>query len=140
MMSNSSPSNRSVPIVEASDRSALIDLAYKALVKDFDVATELVYRLEKSIVVPDGQLPRDVVRPGSTVTFDVQSVRRRTLKIVYPTDLDADGVRISVLAPMGVALLGLRPGQRSQWFARNGQANELTVVHVINEQDAEFAH
>ncbi|WP_080868004.1 nucleoside diphosphate kinase regulator [Agrobacterium tumefaciens] len=136
MMSNSLQPSQAVPVVEASDYSALVDVAYEALVKDFDVATELIDRLERSIVVPNGQLGRDVVRLGSTVTYDVEGACRRTITLVYPAKLDAEGARISVLAPIGVALLGLRPGQRGQWFARDGQANELTVIHVINEHNA----
>ncbi|WP_438751102.1 GreA/GreB family elongation factor [Pararhizobium sp. O133] len=133
MMSDSFPLKQTPPVIEVSDYATLNDLAYEALIKGFDVATELIDRLDKSIVVPDGQSTRDVVRLGSTVTYDVEGAPRRIMTLVHPDELDADKGRISALAPIGVALLGLRPGQRGQWFSRDGQSNELTVVYVVDE-------
>ncbi len=133
-MSQTHPSPKyQMSVVGASDYSSLIDLAYAALSKDYDVAAELVGKLEKSLVVPDGQAPHDAVRIGSTVTFEVEGGSRRTIKLVYPDKIDVILARISVLTPIGVALLGLREGQCSQWFSRDGQAHHLTVVCVVQE-------
>ncbi|WP_105383507.1 GreA/GreB family elongation factor [Neorhizobium alkalisoli] len=138
MSNNISSSQHQISVIGASDYSSLIDLAYAALTKDFDVAAELVDKLEKSIVVPDGQSPHDAARIGSTVTFDAEGASRRAITLVYPDEIDVEAARISVLTPIGVALLGLRQGQCSQWFSRDGQRNELIVVRVVDRQFADL--
>ena len=138
-MSNCVPSSRQqTSVLGASVYSSLMYLAHAALAKDFDVAAELIDKLETSIVVPDGQSPHDTIRIGSTVTFDVEGASRRTITLVYPDEVDAETARISVLTPIGVALLGLRQGQRGQWLSRDGQPNDLTVVGVAEKQFADL--
>ncbi|WKL24731.1 hypothetical protein Q1M64_06965 (plasmid) [Sinorhizobium meliloti] len=46
---------------------------------------------------------------------------------------------MSVLTPVGVALLGLRPGQAVEWFSRDGQRNHLMVVRVEDDVKDELA-
>ncbi|MCJ9691406.1 GreA/GreB family elongation factor [Rhizobium sp. PRIMUS64] len=140
-MSNSiSSSMHQVSILGATDYLSLIRLADAASAKDRHASAELVDKLEKSVVVPDGQSPDDTVGIGSTVTFDVKGASRRTITLVDPDDLDAEASRISVLAPIGVALLGLRQGQSSQWLSQDGQLNDLTVVHVAERPITGFPH
>lgn len=136
MSYSTSFSKHHISVIGASDYSTLIDLAYAALTKDFDVAVELVDKLEKSIVVPDEQSPHDAAGIGSTVTFDIEGASRRAITLVYPDEIDVEAARISILTPIGVALLGLRQGQCSQWYSRDGQRNDLTVVRVTDRQPA----
>ncbi|MGO6789479.1 GreA/GreB family elongation factor [Rhizobium leguminosarum] len=140
-MSNSiSSSMHQVSILGATDYSSLVRLAKTASAKDRHASAELVDKLEKIVVVPDGQSPDGTVAIGSTVTFDVKGASRRTITLVDPDDLDAEASRISVLAPIGVALLGLRQGQSSQWVSQDGQFNDLTVVHVAERPITGFSH
>ncbi|MBY5529396.1 transcription elongation factor GreAB [Rhizobium leguminosarum] len=140
-MSNSiSSSMHHVSILGATDYSSLVRLAKTASAKDRHASAELVDKLEKIVVVPDGQSPDGTVGIGSTVTFDVKGASRRTITLVDPDDLDAEASRISVLAPIGVALLGLRQGQSSQWVSQDGQFNDLTVVHVAERPITGFSH
>ncbi|MGO7015657.1 GreA/GreB family elongation factor [Rhizobium leguminosarum] len=140
-MSNSiSSSMHHVSILGATDYSSLVRLAKTASAKDRHASAELVDKLEKIVVVPDGQSPDGTVGIGSIVTFDVKGASRRTITLVDPDDLDAEASRISVLAPIGVALLGLRQGQSSQWVSQDGQFNDLTVVHVAERPITGFSH
>lgn len=140
-MSNSiSSSMHQVSILGATDYSSLVRLAKTASAKDRHASAGLVDKLEKIVVVPDGQSPDGTVGIGSTVTFDVKGASRRTITLVDPDDLDAEASRISVLAPIGVALLGLRQGQSSQWVSQDGQFNDLTVVHVAERPITGFSH
>src|SRR5690606_239679 len=70
----------------------------------------LHYELDRARVVPDGTLSPDTVRVGSTVTYR-SDTRVQTVELVYPEHADVASGRISVLSPVGAALVGLRPGQ-----------------------------
>ena len=135
-----SPSMHRVSILGATDYSSLVRLANAASATVRHASAELVDKLEKSVVVPDGQSPNATVGLGSTVTFDVKGASRRTITLVNPDDLDAEAARISVLAPIGVALLGLRQGQSGQWVAQDGRRNDLTGVHVAERPTTGFSH
>jgi regulator of nucleoside diphosphate kinase len=86
--------------------------------------------MDRAKVVQDGSVPRDVVRMGSTVTFRSDDGRELTETLVYPVDEDSDAHKISVMTPVGAALIGLAEGQSISWTARDGRRHELTVVKV----------
>jgi regulator of nucleoside diphosphate kinase len=66
---------------------------------------------------------------GSTLTYEADGQRRR-VTLVYPTEADIAAGRISVLTPIGAALLGLAEGQSIDWTARDGRVRRLTIVEV----------
>ena len=72
---------------------------------------------------------------GSIVAFDPDAGAARKVTLVYPEDADIAEGRISVLTPIGTALLGLRPGQSITWQARDGRSHELTIVSVRQPAD-----
>lgn len=87
--------------------------------------------LDRADVVPDTHLPGDVVRLQSRVTYnDLVTGHQRTVTLAYPGDQDIDKGRISVLTPIGAALLGLRPGQRIAWRSWSETARALEVLAV----------
>jgi regulator of nucleoside diphosphate kinase len=49
---------------------------------------------------------------------------------VFPGDADISTNRVSVLTPIGTALLGLSTGQSIRWKTRDGREQELTVIGV----------
>ena len=124
--------NRSVPniVVSAADYERLTDLATASLERLPEVAEELLNEMERAKIVKDGSVPDDVVRMGSTVTFRSHDGRERTETLVYPVDEDSDAHKISVMTPVGAALIGLAEGQSISWTARDGRKHELTVVTV----------
>lgn len=132
-------SKRPLSVIGATDYSTLVEIAGTAISKNFDVAAELVEKLQHACVLADGQVSPDTVQIGSEVTFDVEGACRRTITLVCPDEVDADAARISVLTPVGVALLGLRPGHRSAWFSRDGRSNALAVVRVGEDRMAAVA-
>ena len=125
---------RSVPqiIVSNADYERLTDLATASLERVPEVAQELLSEMDRAQVVKDGNVPADVVRMGSTVTFKSDDGQTRTLKLVYPAEESLDEHRISVMTPVGAALVGLGVGQSISWNARDGRRHELTVVNVKN--------
>jgi len=95
-----------------------------------DVAEELLSEMERAKVVDESKLPGNVVRMGSTVTFTSDDGHTRTLKLVWPVDESLDEHRISVMTPVGAALIGLGTGQSISWAARDGKHHRLTVTKV----------
>jgi len=123
---------RSVPqiVVSNADYERLTDLANASQVRLPEVAEELLAEMDRARVVDDTKVPRDVVRMGSTVTFKSDDGHVRTLKLVYPADESLDEHRISVMTPVGAALIGLAVGQSISWTARDGKHHRLTVTKV----------
>lgn len=123
---------RSVPgiVVSSADYERLTDLATASLERLPDVAQELLDEMERAKVVADDKVPADVVRMGSTVTFTSDDGQTRTLKLVWPVDESLDEHRLSVMTPVGAALIGLGTGQSISWTARDGKHHRLTVTKV----------
>jgi regulator of nucleoside diphosphate kinase len=123
---------RSVPqiIVSTADHERLTDLATASLERLPDVANELLAEMDRARVVEEPAVPANVVRMGSTVTFNSDDGHTRTLKLVYPVDESLDEHRISVMTPVGAALIGLAEGQSISWTARDGKHHRLTVTKV----------
>ena len=97
--------------------------------RDASAADRLAAELDRAVIVE--VLPPDVVTPGSSVRFEEEgtgAVRRATL--VYPNEADAGAGRISVLAPIGAALLGLTPGDRIRWPLPGGREARLRILAV----------
>ncbi|HSI01841.1 MAG TPA: nucleoside diphosphate kinase regulator [Reyranella sp.] len=117
-------------VVSTADYERLTDLANASMERLPDVAQELLDELERAQIVDPSQVPGDVVRMGSTVTFKADDGHIRTLKLVYPADESLDEHRISVMTPVGAALIGLGKGQSISWTARDGKHHRLTVTKV----------
>ena len=126
--------NRSVPniIVSNADYERLTDLATASIERQPEVAEELLSEMDRAKIVHDGSVSADVVRMGSTVTFRSDDGRELTETLVYPVDEDSDAHRISVMTPVGAALIGLAENQSISWTARDGRRHELTVEKVKN--------
>ena len=124
--------NRSVPniVVSNADYERLTDLATASLERLPEVATELLDEMDRARIVSDGSVPANVVRMGSTVTFRSDDGRQLTETLVYPVDEDSDAHKISVMTPVGAALIGLAEGQSISWTSRDGRSHRLTVEKV----------
>jgi regulator of nucleoside diphosphate kinase len=86
------------------------------------IADSLDAELHRAVIVDRRDVPPDVVTMNSEVVYeDVATGARRAVRIVYPKDADAAAGRVSVLAPIGAALLGLRVGQAIDWEVPNGR-------------------
>lgn len=97
---------------------------------DADEGDELYGELERARVIPQRKLGGDVVRMGSSLTYRADSGAERSVTLVYPADADISAGKISVLTPIGTALIGLRVGQSITWTARDGHHHVLTLLSV----------
>jgi regulator of nucleoside diphosphate kinase len=95
--------------------------------------------LSRALIVDSSQLPEDVVAMNSTVWFrelDSDEIEKYTL--VYPAEADVIHDRISVLAPIGTALLGYRTGDIVQWRVPSGKRRFQIVNVVQNANENRF--
>jgi regulator of nucleoside diphosphate kinase len=100
-----------------------------------DDADWLLHELERARTVAEEAMPRSVVRMGSTVRYRSSGGGERTIRLVYPREADISLGRISVMTPVGVALLGVREGQSISYRARDGRRHALTVLEVIDRPE-----
>jgi regulator of nucleoside diphosphate kinase len=92
--------------------------------------------LQRAVIVAQRDVSPDVVTMNSEVVYeDVATGARRTIRVVYPKDADVAAGRISVLAPVGAALLGLRVGQEITWRVVNG-IKRIRVVAIPYQPEA----
>jgi regulator of nucleoside diphosphate kinase len=97
--------------------------------RDAAAAERLGAELDRAIVVDT--LPPRVVAPGSRVRFEDERTRAvRDAVVVYPAGADASAGRISVLAPIGAALLGLAAGDTITWPLPDGREARLRILAV----------
>lgn len=96
-----------------------------------DVAGLLEEELGRAAVVPEEELPADVVAMNSKVKFqDVESGKEKEVTLVYPHEANIEENKISILAPVGSALIGLRVGQMIRWPLPNGAEKRFKVLSV----------
>ncbi len=122
-------------ILDASLHPQLLSLAQRALATMPDVAERLIEEVERAELVASDQVPQDVVGIGSQVTYrDDASGGIRTIRLVMPGDADLAALRVSVLSPIGAALIGLRVGQRMSWPLRDGVERSFSVLQVVRPE------
>jgi regulator of nucleoside diphosphate kinase len=93
--------------------------------------------LDRADVVEPGDVPPDVVTMNSRVRVaDEATGEEQELQLVFPAAADAERGAVSVLAPVGSALLGLRVGASIEWPLPDGRARRLRVVGIAYQPEA----
>jgi regulator of nucleoside diphosphate kinase len=116
-------------VLGGTDHARLTSLANAAFDSVPDTAEELLSELDRARIVADEQVPGDVVRMGSAVEFRSGKDRRR-VTLVFPPEADIAAGKVSVLTPVGAALIGLAKGDSITWTARDGTSHALTILSV----------
>ncbi|MBS7697406.1 MULTISPECIES: nucleoside diphosphate kinase regulator [unclassified Chelatococcus] len=131
-MSSTQAKKRRKPkiVVSEAEYERLVGLATAALDRIPEVAEELLAEMDRASVVADKSVPRNAVRMGSTLEYQTAEGEKRRVTLVYPGDANIADGKISIMTPIGTALIGLSPGQSITWIARDGRQHELTVVTV----------
>lgn len=123
---------RAMPSIVVSDHDhrVVTGLAMSALERLPAVAEVLLHEMYRARIVPPTKRPADVIGIGSEVDYDTDSGQSRTVRLVMPAEADISAGRISILTPVGAALIGLSPGQSFDWTGPSGHAHSLTVKAV----------
>jgi regulator of nucleoside diphosphate kinase len=119
-------------IISETEERRLTTLATTAelLRRGPDLAQMLLAELERADVVPDDRLPGHVVRMNSVVEFMVDGRASPRVELVFPRNANIGEGKISILTPIGTALLGLSPGQSIPVLGNDGRKHQLTVLTV----------
>jgi len=117
-------------IVSVVDQERLSRLATAAIDRIPEIADELLSEMERATVVDGASIPSNVVQMGSTVEFVSNDGQHRSVMLVFPADADISQGKISVLTPVGTALIGLSEGQSIMWTTRDGREQELAILSV----------
>lgn len=97
-----------------------------------DLSDDLLAELERATIIPQHSMPEQVIRMGSTLVYASEDSLSKQVTLVYPGDADITQAKISILTPIGTALIGLSEGQSIEWTARDGRRHLLTVISVSN--------
>lgn len=101
---------------------------------DFPGKDDLEEELARATIVAPDEVPPDVVTMNSTVRFRVDTAAEDfTLKLVYPQDSGKGTDSISILAPVGSALLGLTQGDEIDW-PRPGKGTVRVRIEEVTSQ------
>lgn len=130
-----SKSNRKPTIsIAKSEYERLTKLAESQAAKVPDVSEELLGELERARIVNDAKLPEGVIRMGSSLRYTSDLGEDRLVTLVYPGEADIAAGKVSIMTPIGAALIGLSCGQSISWTARDGRVHRLTVEYVAQPQ------
>lgn len=130
-MQNNTKTRRKPNIrISQTDHARLSALASTVAARNPEASDELLAELERARIVADGWVSAGTVRMGSTVTFKPDTGDRKTITLVFPGDADISEGKVSILTPIGTALIGLSAGQSIMWTARDGRRHELFVLAV----------
>lgn len=101
-----------------------------------EIAEPLEFELQRATLVDATELPANVVSMNSIVRFkDVDSNTESTLKLVYPHEASMERQQISVLAPIGSALIGMKIGDAITWSVPSGKEKRITVMEVSQPRE-----
>ena len=94
--------------------------------------------LQRATIVDSSQIPDDVVTMNSVVSFeDLETGQPSEVTLVYPSASSGTGGKVSILAPIGSALLGLSVGESIVWPVPGGRSRRLRVTAVHYQPEAE---
>lgn len=114
----------------------LLEVASEFSGRDNKHLEELAKELLRAEVVDSESIPGDVITMNSRVRLiDLDSKEERIYTLVFPSEANIDENRISILAPIGTALLGYRVGDTIKWQVPAG-ARRLKVKAILYQPES----
>ena len=109
--------------------------------QSFPGKPQLQAELARAKIVESKDVPPNVVTMNSTVAFRTGEGKEFSLKLVYPKDSDGSPEKLSILAPIGSAILGLKEGDSISWPVHGGVSVDVQIIKVTEqpERDGNFA-
>jgi regulator of nucleoside diphosphate kinase len=119
--------------IAKAERDRLVSIATAALGSERPnvAASMLLSEVSRATIVAQGSLPPQVVAVHSEVDIhDKITNTKRRLRLVYPEEATADSNAVSVLTPLGAALIGLSVGDSIDWCTATGDQRFITVLRT----------
>ena len=118
------------------DMKRLRELIIEADNKDKKYLRELEDELDKGEVVNSRNIPNNIITMNSKVRLrDINTQKEMICWLVFPDDSNADQGKISILAPVGTALLGYKVGDIVKWKVPAG-LTKLEVEDILYQPEA----
>lgn len=133
--------NEKPPITLSSRDLGRLEKLLDTLPPDHAVGAVLQEELNRADIVEPQAMPPAVVTMNATVRFVIEATGEEFCQtLVYPRDADGSAGRISILAPVGSALLGLTTGDRMRWPRPDGDSMTLRIQEIVSqpERDGEY--
>lgn len=121
--------------ISSLDADRLYDLIERLPENSYAGKNDLEAELDRANIVEPKEVPPTIVTMNSTVKFMTSTDEEFTLTLVYPKDLDASGLKISILAPVGSALLGLSQGDEIEWPKPGGGVIKVKITEVAYQPE-----
>ena len=101
------------------------------------VANALNDELDRAQMCAPEDMPHDVVSMNSQVKFrDLTTGEERVRTLVFPANMTDSATQLSVMAPVGAALLGFRTGSTIHWELPGGTSTHLEVLELLYQPEA----
>lgn len=114
----------------------LIEGAGSRSPKDREYIESLSKELDEANVVPSDRIPSDVVTMNSSLRVtDLDTGKEMLLRLVFPSEADFDRGKVSILAPIGTALIGYRVGDVVEWQVPSG-LRRLRIEEILYQPEA----
>ncbi|MEA4906260.1 MAG: nucleoside diphosphate kinase regulator [Chloroflexi bacterium] len=126
----------SITTADAENLKAMIEKSRYNGYRDSPALGQLIDELERARIIPKEQAPSDLVTMHSRVALlDLDSGEEMVFTLVYPEEGDVASGKITVLAPIGMAMLGYRVGDTFTWQTPDGVCR-LRVEHIEYQPEA----
>ena len=104
--------------------------------RDRELLEALKAELDRGHIVEPAAIPHDVVTMNSRVRLtDVETNEDQVYTVVFPSDANLDQHKISILAPIGTAILGYRVGDTVEWRVPGG-IKKLRIKEILYQPEA----
>ncbi len=104
--------------------------------RDRNYLEHLEEELDRAVVVPSREIPANVVTMNSEVRVkDMDTGKEMTFRLVFPGEADYERGKLSILAPIGTALIGYRAGDTVRWTVPAG-VRRLHILEVLYQPEA----
>jgi len=129
--------SRPTIIINELDAERIDRLLEQPAFASLPIASALNDELDRAQMCAPHDMPANVVTMNSQVKFrDLTTGEVRTRTLVYPAQMTDSSTQLSVMAPVGAALIGLRTGDTIHWELPGGTATHLEVLELIWQPEA----
>ena len=104
--------------------------------KDREYLSHLEEELDRAVVVPSKKVPADVVTMNTQMRVtDLDTDKEMSFQLVFPSEADFERGKISILAPIGTAMIGYRAGDTVEWKVPSG-TRRLHIDEITYQPEA----
>ncbi|MBD1405156.1 nucleoside diphosphate kinase regulator [Leclercia adecarboxylata] len=129
--------SRTTIIINELDAERIDRLLEQPAFASLPIASALNDELDRAQMCAPQDMPANVVTMNSQVKFrDLTTGEVRTRTLVYPAQMTDSSTQLSVMAPVGAALIGLRTGDTIHWELPGGTATHLEVLELVWQPEA----